>query len=217
MNAPIFPLSNVVLFPDTFLPLHVYEPRYRRMVEDVLEGERLIAMVLAREERPEGEPPSIHRLGSVGRVEVAEPLGDGRWRIALKGIARVELGSVRAAEGGYLVADLRVLGEALPDLQDPRVAEAKARFLLTARRYGEQVLAGEYGENFLNDVVAYRTLVNRAAQILQLGVDEKQALLAMDDLGERAFAIERRMDEQIGAHAAAERFEDRRPDDPRRN
>lgn len=217
MNAPIFPLSNVVLFPDTFLPLHVYEPRYRRMVEDVLEGERLIAMVLAREERPEGEPPSIHRLGSVGRVEVAEPLGDGRWRIALKGIARVELGSVRAADGGYLVADLRVLGEALPDLQDPRVAEAKARFLLTARRYGEQVLAGEYGENFLNDVVAYRTLVNRAAQILQLGVDEKQALLAMDDLGERAFAIERRMDEQIGAHAAAERFEDRRPDDPRRN
>lgn len=217
MNAPLFPLANVVFFPDTFLPLHVFEPRYRRMVEDVLDDERLITMVLAREERPMGEPPSIHRLGTVGRIEVAEPAGDGRWRIVLKGIARVELATPVARESGYWAADLRVLGEALPDLQDPRVAEAKARFLLTARCYGEQVLAGEYGENYFNDVVAYRTLVNRAAQILQVGVEEKQALLVMDDLGERAREVERRMDAQIGAHTAAERFEDRRPDDPRVN
>lgn len=217
MNAPIFPLSNVVFFPETFLPLHVFEPRYRRMVDEVLEAERMIAMVLAREERPPGAPPAIHRLGSVGRVEVAEPLEGGRWRIVLKGIARVELGDLRETPGGFFTADLRVLGEALPDMQDPRVADAKARFLLTARRYGEQVLAGEYGENYFNDVVPYRTLVNRAASILRVGVEEKQRLLTVDDLGERARRVEERMDDQIEGQLATERFERRRPPDPRLN
>lgn len=217
MNAPIFPLSNVVFFPGTFLPLHVFEPRYRRMVEDVLQGERMIAMVLAREERPPGDSPEIHPLGTVGRVEIAEPVEDGRWRIVLKGIARVELGALRERPGRFFTADLRVLGEALPDMQDPQVAESKARFLLTARRYGEQVLAGEYGENYFNDVVPYRTLVNRAASILRVGVEEKQGLLTIDDLEECARRVEGWMDEQIEGQLATERFEHRRPTDPRLN
>lgn len=217
MNAPVFPLANVVFFPDTFLPLNVFEPRYRRMVADVLDGERLIAMVLAREERPPGEAPAIHRLGSVGRVKIADPLDDGRWRIVLEGIARVTIGALGETPGRYCTADLQVLGEALPDLQDPRVAERKARFLLTARRYGEQVLAGEYGENYFNDVVPYRTLVNRAATILRAGVGDKQDLLTIDDLGERARRVEGVMAGQIEAHEATARFESRRPDDPRTN
>lgn len=217
MNAPIFPLANVVFFPDTFLPLNVFEPRYRRMVADVLDGERMIAMVLAREERPPGASPAIHRLGSVGRVKVAEPRDDGRWRIVLEGIARVTIGALGETPERYYTADLQVLGEASPDMQDPRVAERKARFLLTARRYGEQVLAGEYGENYFNDVVPYRTLVNRAASILRVGVDDKQDLLAQDDLGERARRVERWMVEQIEAHEATARFEHRRPEDPLSN
>ncbi len=217
MNAPIFPLANVVFFPDTFLPLNVFETRYRRMVADVLDGERMIAMVLAREERAPGATPAIHRLGSVGRVKIAEPLDDGRWRIVLEGIARVTIGALGETPERYFTADLQVLGEALPDMQDPRVAERKARFLLTARRYGEQVLAGEYGENYFNDVVPYRTLVNRAASILRVGVEDKQHLLALDDLGERARRVERWMVEQIEAHEATARFEHRRPEDPRSN
>lgn len=217
MNAPIFPLANVVFFPDTFLPLNVFEARYRRMVADVLDGERMIAMVLAREERAPGATPAIHRLGSVGRVKIAEPLDDGRWRIVLEGIARVTIGALGETPERYFMADLQVLGEALPDMQDPRVAELKARFLLTARRYGEQVLGGEYGENYFNDVVPYRTLVNRAASILRVGVEDKQHLLALDDLGERARRVERWMVEQIEAHEATARFEHRRPEDPRSN
>lgn len=217
MNAPIFPLASVVFFPDTFLPLNVFEARYRRMVADVLDGERMIAMVLAREERAPGATPAIHRLGSVGRVKIAEPLDDGRWRIVLEGIARVTIGALVETPERYFTADLQVLGEALPDMQDPRVAELKARFLLTARRYGEQVLAGEYGENYFNDVVPYRTLVNRAASILRVGVEDKQHLLALDDLGERARRVERWMVEQIEAHEATARFEHRRPEDPRSN
>ena len=53
---PIFPLPNVVLFPEVLQPLHIFEPRYRRMTEDALEGDRVIGMVLLREEAEPSTP-----------------------------------------------------------------------------------------------------------------------------------------------------------------
>ena len=47
-TIPIFPLPNAVLFPNVFLPLHIFEPRYREMVADALQGDRIIGMVLLR-------------------------------------------------------------------------------------------------------------------------------------------------------------------------
>ena len=47
-HIPIFPLPNVVLFPNVFLPLHIFEPRYRDMVTEALGGDRLIGMVLLK-------------------------------------------------------------------------------------------------------------------------------------------------------------------------
>ena len=76
MNVPVFPLANVVLFPHTYLPLHVFEPRYRAMVAHALEGSRLIVVVLAREELPPGHRPDIHPIGSVGRIDVINRLED---------------------------------------------------------------------------------------------------------------------------------------------
>lgn len=216
-STPIFPLPNVVLFPHTFLPLHVFEPRYRRMVTDALAAERLITMVLAREVRPPGASPSIHAIGSLGRIEVAEPLEDGRFDILLRGIARVALGRVDERPARYWQAEIEVLAEMLPDLQDPEVAEGKAEFLLMARRYGEQVLQGEYAPDLLNDAIPYPMLVNRAASLMRVSVERKQRLLSLDDVGERARLAQSWMAEQVEAVLAVEDFAGRRPRDPRRN
>jgi len=215
--TPIFPLPNVVLFPYTFLPLHVFESRYRGMVVDALAGERLITMVLAHEVRPPGPPPSIHPIGSLGRIEVAEPLDDGRFNIVLRGLARVALGRVDEQPARYWSAEIEILAEMLPDLQDPRVADGKAGFLLAARRYGELVLQGEYPPDLLNDAIPYAMLVNRAASLMRISVAWKQQLLALDDVSERARVAKKWMEEQIEGSLAVERFQGRRPGDPRRN
>lgn len=217
MIVPVFPLPNVVFFPHTYLPLHVFEPRYRALVADALDGPRLILMVLARELRPPGVEPAIHAVGSVGRIEVAEPLAEGRYNIALRGLARVAVRRLIAAPGQYFSAEADVLIDALPDLQDPTVAERKAAFLMAARRYGEQVLAGEYPAELLSDAAPYAMLVNRAATLLRASVEEKQALLALNDVGQRAIAVESRMSEQFASHEAIARFAARRPADPSRN
>src|SRR5687767_3145429 len=64
-TIPVFPLPNVVLFPNVFLPLHIFEPRYRRMVDDALNGDRIIGMVLLRAgwERDYDGRPAVYAVG----------------------------------------------------------------------------------------------------------------------------------------------------------
>ena len=90
--VPLFPLPGAVLFPDTVLPLHIFEPRYRRMVEDVRAGDGRIAIALLRQGWEEGYEgrPAIHDVGTVGRIRDLEPLPDGRFNLALVGLQRVE-------------------------------------------------------------------------------------------------------------------------------
>ena len=82
-TIPIFPLPNVVLFPNVFLPLHIFEPRYRAMVADALAGDRIIGMVLLQpgyEANYEGRPP-VFTIGCGGVITHADPLDDGRYNI----------------------------------------------------------------------------------------------------------------------------------------
>src|SRR5215203_6967938 len=92
-TIPIFPLPNVVLFPNVFLPLHIFEPRYREMVADALDGDRLIGMVLLRpgwEGDYEGRPP-VFPVGCAGVITHAERLADGRFNIVLRGMEKFRI------------------------------------------------------------------------------------------------------------------------------
>jgi uncharacterized protein len=90
---PIFPLPNVVLFPNVFLPLHIFEARYREMVADALASDRLIGMVLLRpgwERDYEGRPP-VYPIGCSGVITHVERLADGRYNIVLRGLERFRI------------------------------------------------------------------------------------------------------------------------------
>src|SRR5256885_7823900 len=90
---PLFPLPNVVLFPNVFLPLHIFEPRYRAMVADALESDRMIGMVLLKpgwEPQYEGRPP-VYPIGCSGLMTHVESLADGRYNIVLRGIERFRI------------------------------------------------------------------------------------------------------------------------------
>lgn len=92
-RIPLFPLPNVVFFPKTYLPLHVFEPRYRQMVADAAAGGQCIGMALLKEggeEQYEGNPP-IFSVGCVGRLASVQALADGRSNILLQGLERYEI------------------------------------------------------------------------------------------------------------------------------
>jgi Lon protease-like protein len=107
---PLFPLPNVVLFPRMLLPLHVFEPRYKQMVTDALEGERLIAIALLKsgwEPDYDGRPP-IHEMVCLGRITTNERLDSGRYNIVVTGIHRAVVVDELDAGQPYRVAKLEL-------------------------------------------------------------------------------------------------------------
>jgi ATP-dependent Lon protease len=90
---PLFPLPNIVFFPNSLLPLHVFEPRYRQMVEDIIDSERIIGMVLLKPgwEKNYHDSPEIFSVGCMGRIISIEAEKEGRSNIVLYGLKRVRI------------------------------------------------------------------------------------------------------------------------------
>jgi uncharacterized protein len=176
---PIFPLPNVVLFPRMPLPLHVFEPRYRKMVADALRSHQTIGMTLLQpgwEEDYEGRPP-VYAVGCAGTIERSEPLTDGRYNILLRGETRFRVTGERAGEP-YRLAVV----EALPDAPgDPEEIESMRRAVLAAiGRSSEGPVSLVLQAELPSDL-----FVNALAQSLDLAPVEKQSLLDCDTIAAR--------------------------------
>jgi hypothetical protein len=181
---PVFPLPNVVLFPTVFLPLHVFEPRYREMVADALEGDRIIGMTLLKpgwEEDYTGRP-AIYRVGCAGLISHVDELADGRYNIVLRGFGRFR---VDDEEPGRAYRVARVTWLADPD------AEAERDELQQERHRLESLLVPlvEGSRPQLPTTLPDDHLVNALAQYLDLEPVERQALLEIDGVLARCRAL----------------------------
>ncbi|NOT27518.1 MAG: hypothetical protein HOP16_15640 [Acidobacteria bacterium] len=173
-TIPIFPLPNAVLFPNVFLPLHIFEPRYRAMIADTLEGDRIIGMALLRpgyEADYQGRPP-VFPIGCAGVVTRAETLADGRYNIILRGLERFRISEEESGKA-YRVAQVTGLPEVVPDEDRAELRRHRHRIeaLLAAaiERTGAQPR--------FPPAVPDEDLVNALAQHLKLDPLERQALL----------------------------------------
>src|SRR3954470_24360560 len=90
-GAALFPLRNLALFPHAVQPLHVFEPRYRRMTARALAGDRLIALVLLKPgwEADYDNHPAVHPVACLGRIVADQRLDDGRYNLLLRGLSRI--------------------------------------------------------------------------------------------------------------------------------
>lgn len=112
-QIPIFPLPDVVLFPHTMLPLHIFEPRYRKMVQDCLAGDKRLAMGLLKagwEKDYYGRPP-IHAIAGAGEIVKHEELPDGRFNILVRGTMRIGITAELAPDLPYRVVRARPLAD----------------------------------------------------------------------------------------------------------
>jgi Lon protease-like protein len=117
IRIPIFPLPDVVLFPHTLMPLHIFEPRYRQMVRDCLAGDRRMAMALLKagwEKDYYGRPP-IYPIAGAGEIIQYEELPDGRFNILLRGTMRIGILSELPVDKPYRVGRARPLPDRYPD------------------------------------------------------------------------------------------------------
>jgi Lon protease-like protein len=188
---PIFPLSNVVLFPRVKTPLHLFEPRYRQLARDVLEGERRIGMMVVRPEHVDamiGDPP-LYPIGCAGVITESHRLPDGRYNLVLLGEDRVRMvgEEPRDASRLYRVARVVRLADSYPEADRARVARLRAAIATDiavlvrraqpdrAHAFDPELFAGVEDEVFVNAV----------ANAFAFPAEEKQALLEADAIPER--------------------------------
>jgi|SRR5580693_8326848 Lon protease-like protein len=187
---PVFPLTGSLLLPGNWMPLNVFEPRYRNMVADVMEGERHIGMIqpfVPREDNwpAEGEPPenpALYRVGCAGRIERCEPQSDGRYVILLRGVSRFRVREELPSERGYrrVAADY---GEFAADLVEP-AANLDPAALLRALEGFSRAHQLTFDFDVLGALPGI-SLLNGLAVALPFRPEEKQALLEAASPAER--------------------------------
>lgn len=179
----IFPLSGAVLFPGLQLPLHIFEPRYRAMVQEVLVRDRQIGMIQPRITvgQPAEEPPALFDIGCVGHIADVEALDDGRFNIVLTGMARFRIRRELDVSTAFRQVEAEIEADADPEYLS---AIERAGVEREAKRFAD-------AQGYVVDWAAVSqlddaTLVNGIAQIAPFDAAAKQALLESSTLGERA-------------------------------
>ena len=107
MRVPLFPLPGAILFPRSQLPLHIFEPRYREMVRDMIDGAGQIAMIQPLRLDDDNLAP-LYGVGCVGEVVGVEELDDGRYNIVLLGSNRFRLVKESEVDAPYRCAEVDI-------------------------------------------------------------------------------------------------------------
>jgi Lon protease-like protein len=190
---PVFPLPHAVFFPGTALPLHIFEPRYRAMIEDMnLEGEGPRSMAIALlspgfEKDYEGRPP-VHLIAGAGRVVDFQRRPDGRFDLVLYGVARVRLEELPAEGKPYRRAHATVIPDRIPHL-DPvqkMIPDVLAAASSVASIIRKRHPTFEIGVDAHSPVVLF---ADRIADRLVADVERRQAILEQPDVKVRLALI----------------------------
>lgn len=201
MKIPLFPLPGVVLLPGTILPLHIFEPRYRTMVVDALEGNRTIGMAMMKPgwERSGAVPP-IFSVGGAGRIVEAERLPDGRYDIVLEGEFRYRVVE-ESPPAPYRVANV----DRLASIPFPSSSEMVAVCSDASSLFRELAAAMELPPLPEEELGAER-LASELALRLRYDPAELQALIETDSLARRFEVLLTRMREWRGRIAFLSSF-----------
>ena len=181
----LFPLPSTVLLPRTILPLHVFEPRYRRMLDDVMAGDGLIGVILLKpgEQGQTFQQPPLHSIGGLGKVMDVTRLPDGRSNLILLGLSRFEVREEIEVDRPYRLARVDLLQDGAVSPGCPALKRFRS-------------LIGAIPDSLLRDVrnlfhgMAIKeqpgAMVDLVMDSLALSASELQEILSTVDVAERA-------------------------------
>ncbi len=177
-TLPLFPLPGVALFPDLPLPLHIFEPRYRTMLKDALDGARFIGIVQIRPGQ-QGDPTPIFSVGCAGRIEGVAELSRGRSNVVLRGVSRFHIDEELSQSHPYRVARVTPLIEKILDEESLTNSLARVLHEIGQIDEGMSLLAR-------TDEAPKALVVNMLSQLLPLGDLERQSLIEAQTIDDRA-------------------------------
>ena len=197
--VPVFPLPNVVLFPHTSIPLHIFELRYRTMIREALSAQRLLALALIKPGWEDARShPEFHPIACLARIDDVEWLPNDCYDLRVLGLERVKIGRV-TREFPYRSAVVEILPHA-PHSDDDPLVELEHRALLDAcARWAKATpLPGETPPApGLGEALSYEALVNAACMGVPASPAERLGLLALDSVIERGQRVRGRIERRL--------------------
>jgi uncharacterized protein len=176
LRVPLFPLPGAILFPRSQLPLHIFEPRYREMVRDAIDGAGRIAMIQPHRLDDDNQAP-LYAAGCIGELVNVEELDDGRFNIVLLGSNRFRLIKEAEVDAAYRCADVDI--EAFDDEEPaPLAMIERAEIEREARKLGDAL-------GLAVDWAAVARLDDEML-VTPFDIGAKQALLEAQSLNERS-------------------------------
>ena len=185
----IFPLTGAVLFPQTQLPLNIFEPRYLQMIDEVLSSpDRIMGMIQPNLSKNDPNSKNLKKVGCAGRISSFSETGDGRYLVTLTGLIRFEVNNELDTTTQYrqVIADYNNYTE---DLQPANVENVDRKSLLVLiKKYLEQ-------RNLLIDWEIIEQspteqLINYSGVLVPFEPEEKQLLLETRSLFDRCKTLE---------------------------
>ncbi len=217
-TRPVFPLPNVVLFPKAILSLHVFEPRYRLMMDEVLQGGQSICMALLKPgwEANYYGSPDVHPVACVGRVANYQLLPDGRYNLTLHGEYKVAIDGFER-EHPFRIARMHRLIEDDAWTARDTTPDASRQLLEMFRRFNEGQgaaidLAATLGAHMGADAV-----LNTIAMNLNVEPAVKQHLLEMESTELRYRAVYQVLHEASATQDSLDQARHLFPPDRRQN
>jgi Lon protease-like protein len=210
----VFPLPNVVFFPGTDLPLHIFEPRYLEMVKDTVQNKQLIGMFLLQpgwENDYYGNPP-LFPVGCAGELVDVQQAPEDRFNIVLRGLYRA-----RALETVQELPYRKMRVEALPDIvpTDKKRVEKLKRELMQNFSTIAKHQKGDWTS--LEKLTDFSDIVNSVSSQLEMDIEQKMKLLEENDVFQRAQTVSQILKRQISLLDWTNRFAHLRPTDPNLN
>jgi len=180
MDMPLFPL-HVVLFPGSAMPLHVFEPRYRALMDRALSEDRRFGVLAIRRGREVGGYADTFRIGTVAVIEQVQRAPDGSMAVIVTGHERFAL-DVRLPDDPYPIGEATILDELPGEHPSKELAPARAavnRYLsVVARVHGDDVMAPTLPDDIVTASFAL-------ASTLSLDLPERQRLLEAPEAASR--------------------------------
>ena len=188
-RIPIFPLSNFIIFPETSIPLNIFEPRYIEMIDDSMKGSRMIGMIQPKK-ISNNSMPELYKVGCVGKIISFNESEDGTYLIILNGLSRFKI--LDEIKNNKLYRECNVSFNEFKDDINSNKEEIKFTGLelifknlkTLFQKKGYIINWKELEKQDLNQTI------NTLAMASPFSLEEKQALLETQNLISRKFKLE---------------------------
>ena len=186
---PIFPLSNFIIFPNTTVPLNIFEPRYIQMINDSMKSHRMIGMIQPKKSG-ELKKPDLYEVGCIGKITSFNETDDGRYLIIINGVSRFKIEEEIKSENLYRSCKV-IYQNYIKDLED-KIEEYPIKDLDKIFKDLQNLFEKK---GFMVDWSSlkkqnFSNTLNTLSMASPFSLEEKQALLETKDLSTRKLRLE---------------------------